>query len=175
MSATRPWNGTVRILLSPVKEPAPTREGQATADDRGRYRVQPEWIGQARLINVGLLVLCIYLVSSLVSASAGDLASRIAIVSLVAAMPLLASLSLLSEGQRARRYASNPWYMAVAQALGQGGAVLGFGAALWHVWWPASIALLISGTFGLLLFQVYYRRLERDNAPEPKERRGRKP
>jgi hypothetical protein len=41
--------------------------------------------------------------------------------------------------------------------------VIGFGAAVWHVWMAASIVLIASGLGGLLLYQAYYRRLERDN------------
>ena len=35
-----------------------------TVDERGRYLVHPEWITQATLINVGLIVLCVALVVS---------------------------------------------------------------------------------------------------------------
>jgi hypothetical protein len=157
-----------------MTETALSRDELAMADERGRYRVQPEWIGLATLINVGLLVLCIYLVSSLIGVAATDAAYRIAIVSLVLAMPLLAFISILTEVQRARRYASYPWYMILAQSVAQGAAVLGFGAAVWRAWWPASIALVVSGVSGLLVFQAYYRRLEKDNEPDPKHRRGRK-
>ena len=157
-----------------MKEKTQTREALSTADERGRYRVQPEWTSQATLINVGLLVLCIYLVSSIIAAPAADIAVRIAIVSLVVAMPLLAFLAILSEVQKSRRYASYPWYMVLAQTVAQGAAVLGFGAAVWHVWWPAAVALVVSGIAGLGLFQAYYRRIERDNEPERKARRGSK-
>jgi hypothetical protein len=84
---------------------------------------------------------------------------------------MLAILSLTTELQRTRRYASYPWYFVIAQAIGQGAAVLGFGAALWHVWFVASIALVVSGLGGLFLYQAYYRRLERDNAPGRERKR----
>ena len=153
-----------------VGERQPTLREQVTADERGRYLVHPEWINQATLINVGLIVLCIYLVSTLVGVGVNDIASRVAVVALVIAMPLLATLSMLTELQRTRRYASYPWYFIAAQAVGQGTAVLGFGAALWHVWFPASIGLAVSALAGLFLYQAYYRRLEKDNRPERAER-----
>jgi O-antigen/teichoic acid export membrane protein len=157
-----------------VTEKSPSRDELATADERGRYRVQPEWIGLATIINVGLIVLCIYVVSSLIGAPATDAPYRVAIVSLVVAMPLLAFMSILTEVQRTRRYASYPWYMIVTQSIAQVAAVLGFAAALWRAWWPASVALAVSGVVGLLVFQAYYRRLEKDNEPDVKRRRGRK-
>ena len=154
-------------MLFAVKEktPAPSRE-EYIADERGRYRVLPEWISQATLINVGLIVLGVYLVSALITTGASDIASRVAIVAWAAAMPLLAVLSLTTELQRTRRFASYPWYFVVAQAIAQGGAVLGFGAALWHVWWVPSVVLLVGSVTGVVFYQMYYRRLVRDNEPE---------
>lgn len=157
-------------MLGGVKEKPPSID-ELTADERGRYIVHPEWITQATLINVGLIVLCIYLVSTLIGTAPADVASRVAIVALVIATPILAVLSMLTELQRTRRYASNPWYFALAQAIGQGTAVIGFGAALWHVWFPASIALAVSGVAGLFLYRAYSRRLEKDNLPDRGRRR----
>lgn len=150
---------------------APRSGREETADERGRYVVRTEWITQAALVNVGMIVLCIYLVSTLIGIGANDTASRIAIVALVTAIPLLAILSLIIELQRARRYASNPWYLTLAGSVGQGAAVVGFGAALWHVWFVATIALVASGLAGLIVFQAYYRRLDKDNTPDRERRR----
>ena len=149
--------------MSEKRPPVPV---PVEADERGRYRVHPEWIGQATLINVGLIVLAIYLVSTLIGVGTPDIASKIALVSLVVSMPLLAILAMLLQLQESRRFASYPWYLTAAQVLAQGSSVVGFGAALWHVWWPSSIALVVSGLIGLFVYQAYYRRLERDNKPE---------
>ena len=121
-----------------------------------------------------MIVLCIYLVSTLVGTGVNDWASRIAIVALVIAMPLLAILSISTELQRTRRYASFPWYFMVAQGIGQGSAVIGFGAAVWRAWWPATVALVMSGALGLFVYQAYYRRLEKDNKPERAHRTAHK-
>lgn len=153
------------------KRPKPPVPVPVAADERGRYRVHPEWIGQATLINVGLIVLAIYLVTTLIGGGTPDIASKIALVSLVISMPLLAILAMLLQLQESRRWASYPWYLTTAQALAQGTCVVGFGAALWHVWWPSSIALIASGVVGLLVYQAYYRRLEKDNKPERRSRR----
>ena len=139
---------------------------------RGRYRVHPEWLNQAELINVGLLVLSIYLVFTLIGTGANDLATRISFIALVIAVPLLAVLSLITEIQRNRRYASYPWYFVAAQAIAQGTAIIGFGAAIWHVWFVGTIASVVSGVGGLVLYQAYYRRLDKDNRPD-RERKKR--
>ncbi|HEV2218199.1 MAG TPA: hypothetical protein VGV88_11585 [Candidatus Dormibacteraeota bacterium] len=154
-----------------MKEGPPPSLDELTADERGRYVVHSEWVNQATLVNVGLIVLCIYLVATLVGAGANDVPSRIALVALVIAMPLLAVLSMLTELQRGRRYASAPWYFVMAGAVGQGSAVIGFGAALWHVWFVATIVVVVSGLAGLFLYQAYSRRLEKDNLPERSRRR----
>ena len=141
------------------------------ADERGRYLVLPEWLSLATAINVALIVLSIYLISTLIGVGANDIASRVALVALVVAMPLLAFLSLINELQRSRRFASNPWYLAVTQAIAQGGAILGLGAAVWHVWYPASIALVVSGLVGFFVWRAYVGRLERDNKPDHERKR----
>ena len=158
-------------MLGAVKEKPPPSLDELTADERGRYLVHSEWVNQATLINVGFLVLCIYLVSTLIGTGASDIASRIALVAFVIAMPLLAVLTMLTELQRVRRYASYPWYFVMAGGIGQGTAVIGFGAALWHVWFVATIVVLVSGLAGLFLYRAYYRRLEKDNLPERSRRR----
>ncbi len=159
-------------MLVIVPEKASSTSPQLSADERGRYPVQAEWLTQSTLINVGLIALAIYLVSTLIGVNATDVPSRTALVALVISMPLLAILSLITELQRTRRYASNPWYMVLAHVVAQGTAVLGFGAALWHVWYPASIALVLSGMLGLFVYQAYSRRLERDNKPDRRGKRS---
>src|SRR5260370_18298050 len=161
---------TTHILVA-VSEKRPSSPIQTTVDERGRFRVHPEWVGQATLINVGLIVLGIYLVATLIGTGTPDVASKIAITSLVVSMPLLAILSMLLQLQESRRYASNPWYLILAQVIAQGTAVLGFAAALWHVWIPPPVPLAASGLPGLFTYQAYYRRLLRDNDPDRTPRR----
>jgi O-antigen/teichoic acid export membrane protein len=155
------------MLLAMSQKPRPD-SADPKADERGRYRVETEWISQATLMNVGLIVLGVYVLSALITVGATDVASRIAIVAWGVAMPLLAFISLITELQRNRRYVSYPLYFALAQTVGQGAAVIGFGATLWHVWYPAALAFAASSIAGLFLYQAYRRRLYRDNQPEPK-------
>jgi hypothetical protein len=135
-------------------------------DERGRWRIRPDWISQVILINVGLIVLGVYVVSALITTGVSDTASRVAIVSWSASMPILGFLSLTTELQRGRTYASFPWYFMLAQAVGQGGAVVGFGAALWHVWFVAGVVFTVFSVASLFLYQAYFRRLVKDNQPE---------
>lgn len=136
-----------------------------TADERGRYVVVPELIRTDTLINVGLIVLGVYILQAFMSSSVSDLAARVSVAAWAVAIPLLAFQVLLNQVLESHRYASNPVYMVLARGLGLGGAVIGFGAAVWHVWVPASVVLAVSGLGGLLIYQAYRRRLERDNRP----------
>jgi cytochrome c biogenesis protein CcdA len=157
-------------MLVSVTESRHSREPLA-ADERGRYVVLPEWLSLATAINVGLIALSIYLVSTLIGVGAPDIASKVALIALVIAMPLLAFLSLINELQRSRKFASNPWYLSLTQAIAQGGAIFGFGAAVWHVWFPASLTLVVSGLVGFFVWRAYARRLERDNRPDRERKR----
>ena len=139
------------------------RPARPTADDRGRYVVVPDLIRTDTVINVGLIVLGVYILQAFVSSSVTDLASRVSVTAWAVAIPLLAFQVLLNQVLESYHYASNPVYMFLARGLALGAAVLGFGAAVWHVWIPASIVLTVSGLGGLVIYQAYRRRLERDN------------
>src|ERR1700730_16353647 len=138
----------------------PTRP---TADERGRYVVLPELIRMDTLINVGLIVLGVYVFQAFISSSVTDVAARVSVAAWAVAIPLLAFLVLLSQLLGSYRYASNPLYVVLARGLALGAAVIGFGAAIWHVWMPASIVLIASVLGGFFVYQAYHRRLERDN------------
>jgi len=140
-------------------------EGPArpTADERGRYVVMPELVRMDTLINVGLIVLGVYILQAFISNSVTDVAARVSVAAWAVAIPLLAFLVLLSQLLGSYRYASNPLYVVLARGLALGAAVIGFGAAVWHVWMPASIVLIASGLGGFFIYQAYHRRLERDN------------
>lgn len=134
-----------------------------TADERGRYVVMPEFVRTETLMNVGLIVLGVYILQAFMSSSVTDVAARVSVAAWAVAIPLLAFLVLLNQLQESYRYASQPVYLFLARALALGAAVIGFGAAVWHLWMPASIVLIASGLGGLFIYQAYRRRLERDN------------
>ncbi len=134
-----------------------------TADERGRYVVMPELVRTDTLINVGLIVLGLYIFQAFMSSGVTDVAARVSVAAWAVAIPLLAFQVLLNQVLESYRYASNPVYMFVARGVALGAAVIGFGAAVWHVWMPASIVLIASGLGGLFIYQAYRRRLERDN------------
>jgi Na+-driven multidrug efflux pump len=135
------------------------------ADERGRYVVIPGLVRTDTLINVGLIVLGVYILQAFMSSSVTDVAARVSVAAWAVAIPLLAFQVLLNQVLESYRYASNPVYMFLARGLALGAAVIGFGAAVWHVWMPASIVLIASGLGGLFIYQAYRRRLERDNRP----------
>jgi hypothetical protein len=135
-----------------------------TPDSLGRYSIPPEVLRFDTLIDVALIVLGVYILQAFISTTVTDTAARISIVAWALAIPLLAFLVLLNRVQEAFRYASIPSYLVVARGLAPGAAVVGFGAAVWHLWMPASLVLIASGLGGLFLYRAYRSRLERDNA-----------
>jgi hypothetical protein len=138
---------------------------QPSKDQRGRYRLPPEWVRAEAVINAGLIVIGIYLVQSFLALSVADVAARISILAWALAIPLLAILAMLNVAQESYRYAPIPMYFLVARAFAQGSAVVGVVAAFWHIWLPAAIVLIVSGLFALGLYATYSRRIMRDNIP----------
>ena len=133
-------------------------------DSFGRYEIPPELLRFDTLIDVALIVLGVYILQAFISTSVTDAAARVSIVAWAIAIPLLAFLALLNRMQEAVRYSSIPFYLVAARGVALGAAVVGFGAAVWHLWMPASVALIASGLAGLLLYRAYEARLRRDNA-----------
>ena len=117
-------------------------------------------------MDVALIVLGVYTLQAFISTTVTDIAGRVSIVAWALAIPLLAFLALLNRSQEAFRFGSLPSYLVVARGIAPGAAVVGFGAAVWHLWMPASLVLIASGLVGMILYRVYYGRLERDNSPD---------
>jgi transglutaminase-like putative cysteine protease len=146
------------------REAMPDAMARPTPDARGRYRLRPEWVRAGTAIDVGLIVLGVYILQAFLSTNAADVSARIAILAWALAIPLLALLALLDYVQEGFRYVSNPLYLQSARGLATGAGVVGFVAAVWHLWIAASLVLIASGLLGLTLFRIYARRLERDNS-----------
>lgn len=131
---------------------------------KNRYEINPEWTRQALITYGGLIGIGVIVLQALISIQSLDLASLISIVSFAVAIPLLAVMVLIYHAQTQYRYASYPWYLTLIIVLGQGGAFLGVFAAFWHVSWIAGILLATSGIGGLVIYTIYLRQMERDNA-----------
>jgi len=143
-----------------------TRESPVPKPDRfGRYEISPELLRFDSLMDVALIVLGVYILQAFVATGVTDAAARVSIVGWAIAIPLLAFLALLNRTQESIRYSSLPPYLVAARGIASGAAVVGFGAAIWHLWAPASIVLIASGLGGLFLYRTYEARLRRDNAP----------
>jgi heme O synthase-like polyprenyltransferase len=135
---------------------------------KNRYEINPEWTRQALVTYGGLIGVGVIVLQALISVQSLDLASLISIVSFAVAIPLLAVMVLVYHAQSQYRYATYPWYLTLIIVLGQGGAFLGVLAAFWHVSWIAGILLAASGVGGLVIYTVYLKQMERDNAsPSP--------
>lgn len=131
---------------------------------KNRYEINPEWTRQALITYGGLIGIGVIVLQALISIQSLDLASLISIVSFAVAIPLLAVMVLIYHAQTQYRYATYPWYLTLIIVLGQGGAFLGVFAAFWHVSWIAGILLATSGAGGLIIYTIYLRQMERDNA-----------
>lgn len=136
-----------------------------TPDERGRYVMLPEWLRTDTIMNGALIVLGVYILQAFLSSSATDVAARVSVAAWAVAIPLLGFLVMVNLAQETFRYGSFPLYLVLARGLAQGAAVIGFVAAVWHLWMPASVVLIATGLGGLVLYRVYYGRLERDNRP----------
>ena len=66
-------------------------------DDRGRYRLRPEWLRAETAISVGLIVLGVYILQAFISTGVNDVAGRIALIAWVVAIPWLALLAMLTQ------------------------------------------------------------------------------
>jgi hypothetical protein len=141
-----------------------TRRGGETPDERGRYIVKPEWIRADTTVNAAFIVVGVYLVQTFLATGVTDLAARISIVAWAVAIPLLAALAMLNVVREWYRYTSYPFYWGIAWSVGHGAALIGLGAAFWHIWSPAAIVLIVSGVAGIALYQVSVHRLLRDNS-----------
>ena len=134
---------------------------------KSRYEINPEWTRQAVITYCALIGVGIIVLQALISVPSLDLAALISIASFAVAIPILAVMVLIYYAQSQYRYATYPWYLTLIIVLGQGGAFLGVFAAFWHVSWIAGILLAGSGIGGLLIYTVYLRQMERDNAGGP--------
>jgi hypothetical protein len=144
---------------------APGR-GRPVPDKRGRYVVKPEWIRADTAINAGFIVVGVYIVQALIGTGVADPATRLSIIAWAVAIPLLAALAMLNLVREWYRYTSYPLYWSIAWIFAHGAALVGLVAAIWHVWFPAAIVLMISGAAGFAVYQISVRRLERDNSSD---------
>jgi hypothetical protein len=119
-----------------VDSPGPERrEGLARPkpDRLGRYEIPHELLRFDTLMDVALIVLGVYILQAFISTNATDTAARVSIVAWAIAIPLLAFLALLNRTQEGVRYSSIPRYLVAARGFALGAAVVGFGAAVWHL------------------------------------------
>ena len=136
-------------------------------DHRGRYTLRPEFVRAETVINVGLIVLGVYILQAFISTGVNDVAGRVAIIAWVVALPQLALLAVFSQVLTEYRYFSYPWYLGLARGLGLFAALIGFGAALWRLWAPATLILAASSVLALFVYGFAYGRLIQEN-PEDK-------
>jgi hypothetical protein len=127
--------------------------------------LQQEWLRQEGLSYGGLIAGCVAVMQPFLTAGALDLSGLIAVVSFAIAIPLLAALLMVSQHEAYRHRPTGLRLLAVAKAIGQGLAVLGIAAALWHVLWIAGVALVVSALVAIGVHSIGFSRLEGISGP----------
>jgi len=122
--------------------------------------LRQEWLRQDNLIYGGLIAGCLAVMQPFLALPDPDLSASIAVVSFAIALPLLVALLLVNQHEVFRHQQARLRRLSVAKALGQGLAVIGIAAALWHVLWIAGVALLVSGLVALGVHSAGFSRVE---------------
>jgi hypothetical protein len=122
--------------------------------------LRQEWLRQDNLIYGGLIAGCVAVMQPFLALPDPDLSASIAVVSFAIALPLLVALLLVNQHEVFRHQQARLRRLSVAKALGQGLAVIGIAAALWHVLWIAGVALLVSGLVALGVHSAGFSRVE---------------
>jgi hypothetical protein len=122
--------------------------------------LRQEWLRQDNLIYGGLIAGCVAVMQPFLALPDPDLSASIAVVSFAIALPLLVALLLVNQHEVFRHQQARLRRLSVAKALGQGLAVVGVAAALWHVLWIAGVALLVSGLVALGVHSAGFSRVE---------------
>ena len=122
--------------------------------------LRQEWLPQDNLIYGGLIAGCVAVMQPFLALPDPDLSASIAVVSFAIALPLLVALLLVNQHEVFRHQQARLRRLSVAKALGQGLAVIGIAAALWHVLWIAGVALLVSELVALGVHSAGFSRVE---------------
>ena len=122
--------------------------------------LQQEWLRQDNLIFGGLIAGCVAVMQPFLTAPALDISASIALVSFAIAIPLLAALLMVNQHEAYRHRLTGLRRLSIAKIVGQGLAVIGVAAAMWHTLWIAGVALLVSGLVATGLHSSGFTRLE---------------
>jgi hypothetical protein len=122
--------------------------------------LQREWLRQDNLIYGGLIAGCVALLQPFLTATTLDLPATVAVVSFAVAIPLLAGLLMVNRQETFRHRRTGLRVLSITKVVGQGLAVLGVAAALWHISWIAGVALLASGLVAVFVHSAGFTRLE---------------
>jgi hypothetical protein len=123
-------------------------------------------IEESRAFLAGLIGISVVIVQALIAIRATDLAAMIALSAFAVSLPVLGALVMVDIVMERHETASLPAYLNLAYFIGENGAAVGVVAAFWHVSWVAGLLVLVSGLFGLGVYLVYSRQLEKENAGE---------
>ena len=128
---------------------------------------EQEWVRQNKTAYVGLIAVGLVMVQPFLSAASLDLSAKICVVAFAVAIPLLASLVMVSEQESFRRRMTPSVLVRVAKSVAQVAASLGVVAGFWHMTWIAGVAMVGAGIVGVGVHSAGYWRLEGDKEPAP--------
>ena len=128
---------------------------------------EQEWVRQNKTAYVGLIAVALVMVQPFLSAASLDLSAKICVVAFAVAIPLLASLVMVSEQESFRRRMTPSVLVRVAKSVAQVAASLGVVAGFWHMTWIAGVVMVGAGIVGVGVHSAGYWRLERDKEPAP--------
>ncbi len=128
---------------------------------------EQEWVRQNKTAYVGLIAVGLVMVQSFLSAASLDFSAKICVVAFAVAIPLLASLVMVSEQETFRRRMTPSVLVRLAKSVAQAAACLGVVAGFWHMTWIAGAAMVGAGIVGVGVHSAGDWRLEGDKQPAP--------
>ena len=119
-----------------------------------------EMLGQQGVIYGGLIIIGTYMVTPFLTAPSLDASATISIVAFAVAIPFLAALVLVNRQEAFRGRRTPSVTVTVAQAVGQGAALVGIVAGFWHITWIAGATFLVAVFVAMGIHSAGFWRLE---------------
>jgi uncharacterized membrane protein len=113
-------------------------------------------VNHNKLLFGGLIGISLIILQDFISSGALDLSALISVIAFAVAVPLLAMGILIDDITKPHQSINLSMDYNIVFFGGLGGAIVGAAAAFWHISWIAGIVFLVSGIFGLVIYNRYY-------------------
>ena len=124
-----------------------------------------EALGQARLMDAGLILIGVYLVQPFLTARSLDASAKVSVVAFAVAIPLLAALVMVNRQETFRRRRTPSVTIVIARVIAQFAAFVGVVAGFWHIAWFAGVTFLVAGLVAVGVHSAGFWRLESTQEP----------